>query len=251
MGVFYSKRKIPDDVYRFWSAVASSVRLGWLGTDRTDKVALEMKVCQLALFPLLLNDSALQGDIVGLEGHLQQGADVSTADARGRTPLHVAAGEGDLEMVEFLLQKGAEVNCRDVERETPLRDAIRSKCVVSLLVSKGAHLEMSPVELGTEMCCLAFLGDSEQMEVWKKAGACFNLTDADGRTPLHVVVSSNQPEMVKFCICNGSDLELRDAYNNLPVDDARRLGYEDLVKMLTEEAQRQSQKRAAKRTLED
>ncbi|XP_035382767.1 L-asparaginase [Electrophorus electricus] len=222
MGVFYSKRKIPDDVYRFWSAVASSVRLGWLGTDRTDK---EMKVCQLALFPLLLNDSALQGDIVGLEGHLQQGADVSTADARGRTPLHVAAGEGDLEMVEFLLQKGAEVNCRDVERETPLRDAIRSN--------------------------LAFLGDSEQMEVWKKAGACFNLTDADGRTPLHVVVSSNQPEMVKFCICNGSDLELRDAYNNLPVDDARRLGYEDLVKMLTEEAQRQSQKRAAKRTLED
>ncbi|KAK1787582.1 hypothetical protein P4O66_016073 [Electrophorus voltai] len=164
----------------------------------------EMKVCQLALFPLLLNDSALQGDIVGLEGHLQQGADVSTADARGRTPLHVAAGEGDLEMVEFLLQKGAEVNCRDVERETPLRDAIRSKCATSCYMHYAFQ-----------------------------------------------VVSSNQPEMVKFCICNGSDLELRDAYNNLPVDDARRLGYEDLVKMLTEEAQRQSQKRAAKRTLED
>lgn len=31
-----------------------------------------MKVCQLAIFPMLLNASALQGDIVGLEGHLQQ-----------------------------------------------------------------------------------------------------------------------------------------------------------------------------------
>uniref|UniRef100_A0A8L0DV90 Si:ch211-209a2.2 n=1 Tax=Oncorhynchus mykiss TaxID=8022 RepID=A0A8L0DV90_ONCMY len=207
MGIYQSKGKIPEEVYRFWSAVASSIRLGWLGTD---DMAKEMKVCQLAIFPMLLNASALQGDIVGLEGHLQQGADVSVSDGHGRTPLHLAAGEGDVETVRFLLKKGADVNVRDFARETALRDGIRCKSieVVSQLMSEGAHLETSSLELGVEMCCLAFLGDFKQMEVWKQAGVSFNFADADGRTPLHVAVCTNQPDMVRFCIRNGSSLEV-------------------------------------------
>ncbi|XP_064838183.1 L-asparaginase isoform X2 [Oncorhynchus masou masou] len=226
MGIYQSKGKIPEEVYRFWSAVASSIRLGWLGTD---DMAKEMKVCQLAIFPMLLNASALQGDIVGLEGHLQQGADVSVSDGHGRTPLHLAAGEGDVETVRFLLKKGADVNVRDFARETALRDGIRCKSieVVSQLMSEGAHLETSSLELGVEMCCLAFLGDFKQMEVWKQAGVSFNFADADGRTPLHVQ---------------------RDLFNNQPVDDARRLGLQTLVEMLSNEAQKEASDLVAEKT---
>ncbi|XP_029555795.1 potassium channel GORK isoform X2 [Salmo trutta] len=219
MGIYQSKGKIPEEVYRFWSAVASSIRLGWLGTD---DMAKEMKVCQLAIFPMLLNASALQGDIVGLEGHLQQGADVSVSDGHGRTPLHLAAGEGDVETVRFLLKKGADVNVRDFARETALRDGIR--------------------------CNLAFLGDFKQMEVWKQAGVSFNFADADGRTPLHVAVCTNQPDMVRFCIRNGSSLEQRDLFNNQPVDDARRLGLQTLVEMLSNEAQKEVSDLVAEKT---
>ncbi|XP_024248990.1 L-asparaginase [Oncorhynchus tshawytscha] len=247
MGIYQSKGKIPEEVYRFWSAVASSIRLGWLGTD---DMAKEMKVCQLAIFPMLLNASALQGDIVGLEGHLQQGADVSVSDGHGRTPLHLAAGEGDVETVRFLLKKGADVNVRDFARETALRDGIRCKSieVVSQLMSEGAHLETSSLELGVEMCCLAFLGDFKQMEVWKQAGVSFNFADADGRTPLHVAVCTNQPDMVRFCIRNGSSLEQRDLFNNQPVDDARRLGLQTLVEMLSNEAQKEASDLVAEKT---
>lgn len=40
MGIYQSKGKIPEEVYRFWSAVASSIRLGWLGTDDMAKVGV-------------------------------------------------------------------------------------------------------------------------------------------------------------------------------------------------------------------
>ncbi|XP_020319370.1 L-asparaginase isoform X1 [Oncorhynchus kisutch] len=207
MGIYQSKGKIPEEVYRFWSAVASSIRLGWLGTD-----------------------------------DMAKGADVSVSDGHGRTPLHLAAGEGDVETVRFLLKKGADVNVRDFARETALRDGIRCKSieVVSQLMSEGAHLETSSLELGVEMCCLAFLGDFKQMEVWKQAGVSFNFADADGRTPLHVAVCTNQPDMVRFCIRNGSSLEQRDLFNNQPVDDARRLGLQTLVEMLSNEAQKEA-----------
>ncbi|XP_043096069.1 L-asparaginase [Puntigrus tetrazona] len=83
------------------------------------------------------------------------------------------------------------------------------------------------------MCCLAFLGDTEQMEAWKQAGVSFNASDAHGRTPLHVAVCTDQPEMVKFCIRSGSNLEQRDRFNNRPIDDAQRLGLQHMVEMLT------------------
>ncbi|XP_051552160.1 L-asparaginase [Myxocyprinus asiaticus] len=224
--------------------VMSSLQLQALSHDKTSLISTkEMKACQLALFPHLLNTSAVQEDIIGLEEHLREGADVSGGDGRGRTALHVAAGQGNLETVRFLLHEGADVNATDCDGETALQDAIRCKSleVVKMLISAGACLERSSEELGAEMCCLAFLGDTEHMEAWKKAGVSLNFSDAQRRTPLHVAVCTNQLEMVQFCIRNGSDLEQRDRFNNRPVDDAQRLGFQHLVELLCYEAQQLNQ----------
>ncbi|KAI7813524.1 putative potassium channel KOR2-like, partial [Triplophysa rosa] len=230
-GGLWSREKSPENHKRHLSAVASSLRLSRLGTDNPK---LERKVCQHALFPYLVNNSAGHGDITGLEDHLQEGADLLGADDRGRTALHVAASMGKVETVCFLLKHGADVNAIDCNGETALQDAIRSGSleVVEMFISVGARLEKSSEDLGAEMCCLAFLGDTEQMKVWKKAGVSFNTSDALGRTPLHVAVCTNQMEMVKFCIRNGSDPEQRDKMNIRPVDDAQRLGFHHLVELL-------------------
>ncbi|KAG1957473.1 60 kDa lysophospholipase [Pimephales promelas] len=208
MGVCFSRRRISVETHRYWAAIATSLGLGWLGTEN---VRTEMKTCQLAVFPYLLNSSAAEDDYLGLEEHLREDADISCGDERRRTPLHVAAGEGYERTVHFLLQQGADVNAVDRDGITPLRDAIYAKSleVVKLLVSAGACLETSSEELGAEMCYLASLGDTEQMEAFKTAGVSLNVSDVHGRTPLHVAVCTNQPEVVKFCISNGSDLEVR------------------------------------------
>ncbi|XP_042564353.1 L-asparaginase [Clupea harengus] len=182
----FSNRNLHDDQYMFLSAIASSLSLGWLGTHEK---AREVKVCQLALFPMLLNTAALQGDIVTLRTHIEQGADVTIPDNRGRTPLHLAAAESDCQTVRYLISKGSEINARDNAGETAIFDAVRCKNleVVKFLYQEGAVLERSESDLGADMCCLAYLGDTEQMEAWKSAGVSFNLADIDGRTPLHVV----------------------------------------------------------------
>ncbi len=56
-----------------------------------------------------------------------------------------------------------------------------------------AIIEVSSIRI--VLFSLAFLGDTEQMEAWKKAGVSFNVSDAHGRTPLHVVRVSQTCEV--------------------------------------------------------
>ncbi|KAA0716420.1 Ankyrin repeat domain-containing protein 13B [Triplophysa tibetana] len=199
MGGLWSRKKSPEKQKVYLTAVSSSLHLSSLKTDN----------------PRL-------------------GADLLGADDRGRTPLHIAASKGREETVNFLLRHGADVSAFDYNGETALQEAIRSRSleVVEMIISADARLEKSSEDLGTEMCCLAFLGETEQMKIWMKAGVSLNTSDALGRTPLHVAVCTNHPEMVKFCILNGSDPEQRDKMNIRPVDEAQQLGFHHLVELL-------------------
>ncbi|KAK1158413.1 L-asparaginase-like [Acipenser oxyrinchus oxyrinchus] len=209
-------KNIQKGNYRFLSAVASAIRLGWIGIGEKQK---EMKVTQLSLFPLLMCTAALQGNIVALEGHLQQGANAMMTANNGRTPLHLAAGEGDLDTVKFLLKKGADVNSRDKFKNPVLRDAVRCKSLelVEHLVSAGAHLETTgerDVQSRSVLNGVNLLEVVQIIFVFHFQAVC-----------------TNQPEMVPFCLKNGSDPQLRDCYNT-PIADARRLGFKHMEELL-------------------
>ena len=119
-----------------------------------------------------------------------KGADVNaTTDYDGRTPLHIACVEGNTEAVEFLLAKGAITQVRDRFKCSPLDDAIkfRHKEIVKTLRKAGAQLMKSSMETAVELCRLAAKNRVDDLLVWQLAGADFNASDYDKRTPLHVV----------------------------------------------------------------
>ena len=57
-------------------------------------------------------------------------------------------------------------------------------------------------------------------------GGDFNLSDYDGRTPLHIASSEGHIETVRFLLQHGASLHARDRYNNTPLTDAIRFKYD-------------------------
>ena len=68
---------------------------------------------------------------------LDHGARVNVFDARGKTPLHIAALTGRDKVARLLLEAGANVNARDKEGRTPLGLAVHDQDVADLLRAAG------------------------------------------------------------------------------------------------------------------
>jgi ankyrin repeat protein len=77
---------------------------------------------------------------------IQHGAEVTTQNNAGSTPLHLASSKGSDTTVNLLLRHGADVNAQDVRLSTPLHLAASSRSaleggVVHLLLSSGANVD--------------------------------------------------------------------------------------------------------------
>jgi lysophospholipase len=83
-----------------------------------------------------------------------QGATFIQSDYDKRTALHIAAAEGHIEVVKYLVTNGASVHARDRYDHVPLDDAIRfgHHDIIRILVQAGAHLTLSPTDIGVQLC---------------------------------------------------------------------------------------------------
>ena len=102
-----------------------------------------------------LHLATAQGSPEGIRLLLDNGADIRKADARGVTPVHVAAGLGDAVVLEKLIQFGGQVNVHDLVREngfggeTPLHRAAIGGHFAALvqLLRAGAKVFFSGVPM--------------------------------------------------------------------------------------------------------
>jgi ankyrin repeat protein len=130
---------------------------------------------------------------------------VTQTDARGRTPLQLAALYGHVEICAALIDAGAEVNVADEDGETPLHGAIRRN-----------HLVVAEF-------LLEHAADTE-------------LRNRYGRTPLLLVArETGNIEMARLLVAAGADVNAMDRFDAPPLGLAAWRGFRGLVNLFLDE----------------
>ncbi|KAL4577957.1 hypothetical protein LXL04_014072 [Taraxacum kok-saghyz] len=184
---------------------------------------------------LRVSSSAYNGDLSQLKSVCRAGADPNTKDYDGRSPLHLAASKGHEDMTIFLLQQDVKVNISDNYGNTPLFEAIKRghDKIASLLVNHGASLKID--DSGSFLCLTVAKGDIDLIRRMLLNGIDPNSKDYDFRTPLHVATSQGSYIIAKLLVDAGANVLLKDRWGNTPLDEARLIGNEVLMKLLKEE----------------
>jgi len=163
------------------------------------------------------------GDLDRVKQLVEGGVSVSHSDYDFRTPLHLAAAGGHLEVVKFLVDNGADVTAVDRWGSSVLNDAVSNGKdeVIKYLRSVGSHAK-SDKGLTRAMCTAAAEGNVELIRKLIEAGVDPNVTDSDGRTPLHIACAKASNVAVDFLMTCGARLNVSDNFGNTPLNYAQR-----------------------------
>jgi len=205
----------------------------------------EMNSVRRALLPILMTCAAKAGDLDSIKTLIKQGANLNEpSDYDGKTSLHLACAEGHSEVVQLLLKNGASAYVRDRRGRTPLFEAIRNKryMVVRYLLANGTRFDYDDIEVARELCVAATENDVERLRLWKQSKVDMNMTDLDGRTPLHVAVLKRNLEAARFLVHDACvNINKKDIFGNSPLDSAFKLQYNEIIEILTSVASSNNQ----------
>jgi ankyrin repeat protein len=202
-----------------------------------------------------LHLAAKVGHIDIIECLLSHSADLHNHDGERRTPLHYACARGHEDVVDLLLKHGAKVNFVNSD-QTPLHMASESGHIhiIRRLLFAGADANCRSTDAvigpGVTPLYIAYIaGQTEAYKTLTENGAkkyeqlselhqyiffgndmqvdrilsmsdgvrMINLTDKDGRTPLHVASGMAYSGIVKMLIRIGVEINCRDKLGKTPL----------------------------------
>jgi ankyrin repeat protein len=159
----------------------------------------------------------------------------------GPTALQEAAEKGYTDIVELLIENKANVNESAGDNYTPLHYAIKNDNyeIAEILIENGADVDNQPdgdedhptplylaVECGWQDFVELLIDNDADID--KVSGQ-----DING-SPLYIAAYLNDPDIVKFLIERGADINRVNNHGETPLDVAKRGGYMDIVKLLTD-----------------
>lgn len=182
-----------------------------------------------------LHCAVLRGDV---DAVLQESQNVNVNDlnAKGETPLHLAArntSDAGANLVEILLSKGGDINCQNKWGQTPLHYAAIADCFENLLrLTAVPNVDVNIADLNgySALHCLIcsgenpsldFFGDTDEqkeissdlkqaMDVLVKAGTKINCQTKCGHTILHLASTrdDNTP-LLKYILRNFPEIDVK------------------------------------------
>lgn len=78
----------------------------------------------------------------------------------------------------------------------------------------------------------AAVGDRATVAAFLAHGGATDLTDRDGKTPLHAAAVGNQPEMIEFLVARGAALNAIDRFGDSPLQSALGNDAQDAARQL-------------------
>jgi ankyrin repeat protein len=154
------------------------------------------------------------GDSRLIREALDKGASANARDAKGNTPLMLAAVYGDTACMKLLLERGATVNVTNAEGATPLMRAAYDYEKARLLVEHGAEVNGRSA-LGNTALMLAArpVNSHRAVKLLLERGADAKATNNWGATTLMSAVSGGDVESARLLIAHGANV------NAMPVAD--------------------------------
>lgn len=224
-GELTTDRPVKLDEFDLIDAVARSLQIS---------SPKEMSKLGETLFPAMVNASVLLGDTNKLDMLKSHGANLSAVNYDNRTALHIACCEGNEKVVKHLLAYGVSVHIRDRHDRTALMEAIScdNHEIVRILVKCGAHMTGSARSVGDQLCSASARGALIRLESYRLAGADLSLTDASGRTPLHLACLHGHLEVVQYLLKHHVNTDEADMLGLTPIDYAQKGGHSEIVKSL-------------------
>ena len=165
----------------------------------------------------------------------------SLRDAMKYSPLTIAARNGHVDIVKLFWDAGVSLESRDAMARTALWTAAAHNqlAVVQFLCGAGASANSCVSDKRTPLFAAIQYGNVEVVRALLKHGVEVNSGKCGSeKTALYVAVSYNNPEIVRLLCEAGADLEAKSKWGAdswvTPVEAASRLGYENVVRVLSE-----------------
>lgn len=167
---------------------------------------------------------------------LSAGADagISPSPLVQRAPLHIAAEAGHTQSVKLLLKKGAPVDVteRSSTHMTPFLMAAENgnQHIAEILLEAHANPEKTDSEKRTALHLAAKSGHAGLCQfLLDKTPLHIDVTDADGRTPLHHACAREKTLVIKLLIERGADIHAEDNNGDTPLHRAMKDRGDDTI----------------------
>jgi len=141
-------------------------------------------------------------DVSALRQLITSGANLEERDAKGRTPLTIAAAQGHTQISTVLLDAGANVNAVNTRGGTPLMYAVVSGNpeTARVLLSRGANIDQAGSNGWTALMIAAAKGRREIAQILLDHGSDVNVRDMYGWTPLMRAAYEKRPGVVTILL---------------------------------------------------
>lgn len=199
-------------------------------------IPLAAKKIPAKAIDLQLMQAAQNNDLKKMEDLIKQGANVNSADDKGRTPLMYAAEAGSQQAVERLVKNHhANVNAKDENDQTALmKSAIMGKNDgVKFLLDNKAKIDEYDRFGRTALSYSARANHTDVLKTLLHKNADPNIRDEDGRSPLMDAATKGNLESTKELLRHSADVNAQtDVGKSTALMEAIENGNPNIIRLL-------------------